>query len=610
MTFATKVTLAQAPLALSIIVVGVLSYQSISFLGRSSEDILRENYRSVIAAQRMEESIERLDREAIFRLLGLTGDPEPTVPGHQARFEAELTAQENNITEPGEREATELLRARWKAYQEAYLQVPREAPPDAQRSYYHRVLHPAFLAVTESANEILRINQDAMVEKSDRARAAGNRATRATIVMFAVALLLGLAISSALTHRLLRPLSSLSQAARRIGEGDLEMRVRVEGRDEVAHLAEDFNTMAARLVEYRQSSLGELLQAQLAMQAAIDSIPDPILILGAADDILNVNRAAQELLEIDAGSAAKDLWRFVPPPVKEVVERLAKHVRAGKGPYSPSGFEETIRVPFLGGDRFFLPRATPVYGGNQQVVATTLILQDVTRLRRFEELRNDVVATVAHEFRTPLTSLHMAIHLCLDQRIGPLTDKQSELLYAAREDCSRLQTLVDDLLDLSRIQTGRVEMQRRPVRARELLEAALSAHKVGAEERSIRLLVDPPPPELEVQADINRLGIVLANLITNAIRHTPEGGQIKLRAGPAGSEARFEVTDTGEGIPLEFRERIFEKFFQVPGSKAGAAGLGLTIAKEIVLAHEGRIGVDSELGKGSTFWFTLKRSAS
>jgi signal transduction histidine kinase len=609
MTFATKVTLAQAPLAFCMIVVGVLSYQSISLLGRSSDDILRENYRSVIAAQRMNESIERLDREAIFRLLGHSGDPGATVLEHQSRFESELKAQEDNITEPGEREATELLRAVWNHYQKVYVQYPREAPPEAQRVYYQENLHQAFLAVTQAASEILRINQDAMVEKSYRARAAANRATRATIVMFAVALILGLAISSVLTHRLLRPLSSLSQAARRIGEGDLEMRVRVVGKDEVARLAEDFNTMAARLVEYRQSSLGELLQAQLAMQAAIDSIPDPILILGAADDIQNVNRAAQELLEIDAGSAAKDLWRFVPPAVKEVVERLAKHVRAGKGAYSPSGFEETVRVPFVGGDRFFLPRATPVYGGNQQLVATTLILQDVTRLRRFEELRNDVVATVAHEFKTPLTSLHMAIHLCLDQRVGPLTDKQSELLYAAREDCSRLQTLVDDLLDLSRIQTGRVEMQRRPVRARELLEAALSAHKIPAEERSIRLLIDPPPPDLEVLADTNRLAIVLANLITNAIRHTPAGGQIELRARPVGAEVRFEVTDTGEGIPLEFRERIFEKFFQVPGTKAGAAGLGLTIAKEIVLAHEGKIGVDSDLGKGSTFWFTLQRSA-
>jgi NtrC-family two-component system sensor histidine kinase KinB len=238
-------------------------------------------------------------------------------------------------------------------------------------------------------------------------------------------------------------------------------------------------------------------------------------------------------------------------------------------------------------------------------VATCIILQDVTRLRRFDELRNDVVATVAHEFRTPLTSLHMAIHLCLDPKVGSLTEKQADLLYAAREDCARLQVLVEDLLDLSRIQTGKVEMDRHSVGARELLETAAAAHRVGAEEKGIRLWVESAARDLRVSADVNRIGLVLSNLVANAIRHTPQGGTVEIRATAADSTVRFEVRDTGEGIPLEYRERIFEKFFQVPGPNVGGSGLGLTIAREIVLAHDGKIGVESEVAKGSTFWFSL-----
>jgi signal transduction histidine kinase len=216
-----------------------------------------------------------------------------------------------------------------------------------------------------------------------------------------------------------------------------------------------------------------------------------------------------------------------------------------------------------------------------------------------------VVATVAHEFRTPLTSLHMAIHLCLDPKQGTLSEKQADLLYAAREDCARLQTLVEDLLDLSRIQTGKVEMDRRSLDVRDLLESAIASHKVAADEMAIRIATEPPPETLSVQADYNRISLVLANLIANAIRHTPEGGRVVVRARGVDSTVRFEVEDTGEGIPPEFQERIFEKFFQVPGAKVGSSGLGLTIAREVVLAHGGKIGVESSLGQGSTFWFTL-----
>ncbi|HVR85303.1 MAG TPA: HAMP domain-containing sensor histidine kinase, partial [Planctomycetota bacterium] len=159
--------------------------------------------------------------------------------------------------------------------------------------------------------------------------------------------------------------------------------------------------------------------------------------------------------------------------------------------------------------------------------------------------------------------------------------------------------------DLSKIQTGKVEMARHPVGVRSLLESAVAAHKVAADEKAIRLAAGPPPADLEVLADSNRVSLVLSNLVVNAIRHTPSGGAVELSSVPADGSVRFEVKDTGEGIPSEFRERIFEKFFQVPGATTGGSGLGLTIAREIVLAHGGKIGVESEVGRGSTFWFTL-----
>jgi signal transduction histidine kinase len=242
------------------------------------------------------------------------------------------------------------------------------------------------------------------------------------------------------------------------------------------------------------------------------------------------------------------------------------------------------------------------------VVGATVILQDVTRLRRFEELKNDLVATVAHEFRTPLTSLRMAVHLCTEQAAGPVSEKQAELLYAAREDCDRLQAMVDDLLDLSRIESGRVELFPLPTAVTHLVHSAFEGHKQEAAEAGLSLTAESPLPEARVLADHERIGHVFSNLIVNAIRHTPKGGSITLGAQIVDGAVRFTVADTGKGIPPQYHQRIFDKFFRVPDSEPRGTGLGLYIAREIVRGHGGEIGVETqpEPGMGSVFWFTLR----
>ena len=286
---------------------------------------------------------------------------------------------------------------------------------------------------------------------------------------------------------------------------------------------------------------------------------------------------------------------------------MRSHVLSGKGAFNPRGFEDAVQLPTMLGDRYFLPRATPVYESRGVIVGATVLLQDVTRLRRFEELKNDVVATIAHEFRTPLTSLRMAVHLCTEQVAGPLTEKQAELLHAAREDCDRLQAMVDDLLDMSRIESGRVELYPLPTSTGVLAESAVEQFKAEAEAKGVRLSADITIPEVKVLADHERVGHVFANLVGNALRHTQRDGSVILGASITNGAVRFTVTDTGKGIPKEYQERIFEKFFQVPESGPKGIGLGLYIAREIVRGHGGDIGVESEPGRGSTFWFTLPR---
>ncbi|HEX4144437.1 MAG TPA: ATP-binding protein [Pirellulales bacterium] len=609
MSLRLKLLLALVPLGLALVVVGVSAVWSLSALGTESQLILSDNYRSVLAAQRMQEAIERLDRAALLLILGRP-KPAASIGDWITRFEKELKVQEGNITEPDEEAATQNLRNVWHAFVEKLQELQGIADREAAESYYIKQLEPTLDDVRKAASRILDINQDAMLEKSDRAEHFAATTNRALTVTTLAALAIGATISIGLTNRLLRPLGVLNQAVGRLGTGDFDVRAKVAGRDEIAQLADQFNSMADRLVEYRNSSLGELLLAQQAAQAAIDSIPDPVILFSGDGGILKINDAAAALVQ-KPHAGEVDMLATLPPELRVALEQARSYVLEGKGPYIPSGFEDAIAITDAGdNESWFLLRATPVYEQRGRINGVTVILQDVTRLRRFDELKDDLVATVAHEFRTPLTSLRMAIHLVLEGVAGPLSEKQGDLLFAARDDCQRLQRTVDELLDLARIQSGKLSMQPRPLRAADLVHQAIELHRGQADEKQVTLTADVGLGLDQVLADPQRVQLVLSNLLGNAIRHSPDGGDVEISLSPKRGNVRFSVKDHGEGIPAEYHAAIFERFFRVPGAKSGAAGLGLPLAKEVVESHGGRIGVDSQVGQGSTFWFTLPMAPS
>jgi signal transduction histidine kinase len=604
MTFRTKVLLAQAPLGIALLLVAILAVRTTSSLGVAAEAILEQNYRSVLAAQRMAHHLEALDRAALAHLVGRGVVAPDEIDHHIQRFVDEFAVEEGNVTEAGEQEAVRDLHERWTEYRERYA-VLYGLTGQAASDYYFQSLAPSYLAVRRAIDRILDLNQDAMLRKSDRAREQAQRMGTMMLLASLTALVVGIVLSSLLTGRLLLPVARLREAADRIGAADFSARVPVAGRDEFAQLATTFNAMADRLDRYRRSSLGELLLAQQSAQAAIDSLPDPVVVFDASAEVLIVNRAAETLLNIDLAGGTTAALAHVDPALRAIIEHARGHVLSGKGAYVPRGFEDAVCISADGeGDCYYLARATPVYGEQGGITGATVILQDVTRLYRFDQLKNDLVSTVAHEFRTPLTSLRMAIHLCLEQSVGPLTDKQSDLLYAARDDCERLQRIVDELLDLARIQGGRMQLLRRRVAPRVLVKDAADAQRSVAAERHVELSTEVAPALPDVNVDPDRLQLVFTNLLSNAIRHSHPGGAVRMRSALVNGAVRFEVSDEGPGIAADQRSVIFEKFAQGARSPGGA-GLGLSIAREIVSAHGGQIGVDSEVGRGSTFWFTV-----
>ena len=599
MSLRLKLLLAQFPIVAAMALVGMLAMQTIGVLGMSAQTILKDNYRSVLAAERMQSDLDRLLYRELARCASL-----PVVDSgleSETSFERELAVQEGNITEPGEAEATKALRLSWNSYR-ARLHDTERAPAGGAGACLAR-LQRLTDDVRAGTVRILDINQDAMVHKSEHAHTLAERRETMMLLTLALAFILGLYGATNFTGRLLRPIGVLSLAARRLGSGDFQARAQIHGKDEIAEVAREFNTMADHLSAYRSSSLGELLQAQQLTQAAIDGLPDPVLLLRPGGELLGSNGIAESVLKLAGKEPAGSIYEVLPATLKGAVEKAIAHVVSGKGPYAPTAYEEAALVEGSDGMSSFLPRANPVYDESGAIAAIAVILQDITRERRFDELRSDLVATIAHEFRTPLTSLRMSLYILREQPISP--DKETEMLDAARQDTERLHGLVEELLELSRLEHGKTEMQRRAAAPAQLATDAIARNGRLGEESLVSVQNEISPFLPEIFVDPDRVPLVLDNLLSNAIRHSPQTGVVYLRAQPVDDKVRFTVSDSGPGIPPEHRERIFEKFYRVPGRGGGSAGLGLYIAREVVRNHGGEIGVESQPGKGSRFWFTL-----
>lgn len=575
-------------------------------LGRSSETIVRENYGSIRAADGMVDALERQDSGALLYLLGGGDAARAQVATHAAAFDRWLAQAGRTLTIPGEAHYVARIGAADRAYGAALAAALAAPPPpaDSARALYERRLHPAFLGVRGAAVALRELNQRTMAEAADRDRDASRTGVLALALLGGGALLFGLVFSVLLSTRLAAPVRRLEGAARRVATGDYDATVPEGPADELGRLATAFNEMAAALRAYRALEGERAVQAQRRSAAVVQAIEDGVVVVDARLGVLDLNPVAAAALGTRPEEARGRSLDAVAPGAPFL--DAARAAAAGHAaPGVPAGYVATTASEYEA-------VVTPMAGPSGAPLGAVLLLRDVTALRALDRLRRDFVATASHELRTPITSLGMSVGL-LEEQAGPHMDARARtLIAAAAEDVERLRALADDLLDLSRIDEGRLDLLPAPEAPSALVEDAVAAFAMQAEAAGLTLTADAPDTLPDVRADRARVHRVLANLIANALRHTPPGGSIYLRArlstpetsGPA--TVLFEVEDTGEGVAGVDQARIFERFVQVPGSRAvGGSGLGLTLARELIEAHGGRIGVDSAPGTGSVFWFVL-----
>ena len=601
MRLQTKLVLGYAGFVLALGVLGAWSARTLSQMSAVSGHIIAENYDSVVAAQDMKESLERQDSAALFDLLGQSDRARRQVAEHRGRFDAALAAAAANITEPGEREVVEAIR---QGRDEYYKRFDLFSQISGDRTtVYFQSLEPQFNDVRAASDRLLRLNQEAMRLKADAAAHIARRWFFVTLALAVVLMAAGVLIELSLSRSIVGPVGQLTAATVRLASGDLDTpAVPVRSADEIRTLALSFNRMADRLRELRRSDMGKLLVAQQTTEAVIDSLFDPVIVVDADGRVTRVNPAAERLFGARADAIGK--------PIDAVTRdsRIAQSVDDVLRSQAPAASEDaaaTLPWAVDGARRAFRIRSTPMKDVDDLLVGVVTLLEDITHLSEVSRLKSEFIAAASHELRTPLTSVQMGVHLLLEGAPESLDERQRDILQVCREDTTRLDRLMRELLDLSKIESGAVTPQIAPIRPATLLNEAVNPLRLQVEAKGVRLEVDAPPDLPHVAVDRGQIERVIGNLVTNAMRATPGGGTIAVAAEARGDQVAVSVTDTGAGIPREYLSTIFEPFIQVPHAVGGGAGLGLTISRRIIESHGGRLSVQSEPGRGSTFSFTI-----
>ena len=474
-----------------------------------------------------------------------------------------------------------------------------------QNETAYRAIVPVQDSLSRTIRKLSLSNQDAIERATALARGDAQGAFITSVCVTAGALALALFLALRMVRMALTPLALLAKQAETIGGGDLTRQIDLQRSDEIGALADSFNSMAVKLADLRKSEVRRLQRAERMSDAALESLYDPVIVTDARARIVHLNSAAQAIFGPAPDSPRIEVERHVPD--RQIVNAIHRAVQQ-EAVSAEEGESAMIPVTVGGVKRTYRLRATPMFTEESLLLGSVTVLEDITYLKEIDRVKNAFIGVASHELRTPVTSLLLSVQLLQEGAAGPLTDAQRELVSAQQEDLERLERLMRELLDISRLESGTMAPRLEIVPAAELVAQARHTMASEASKRHVKLLMDEHLAYCSVKADRSQIARVLINLIDNAIKHSKSRGRIVLRAVERKDDVLFSVEDTGAGIPQEYLTKIFDRFVQVPGATQSGAGLGLSIAQTIVRLHGGEMTVTSKVGEGSTFRFNLYKA--
>jgi len=399
-----------------------------------------------------------------------------------------------------------------------------------------------------------------------------------------------------LGHSIITPIQNLTKSIRELRSRDFAQSLPAEADDELGALTKEFNAMAEELRNFYRETDRKFIELNQVIRAMMTTLPYPLFILGEHDEVSRMNPAAERLADSLRTKGA-------------MPNQVRKHLAAASvtGPdYRLDDLKQALLFRIDEQEVFFLPRIFPIVLEDGTVFGRALMLVDVTRFRWLDEMKSDVLSTLSHEIRTPLTAIRLVLHLLLEKSVGDLSAAQEEIVATARNDCERLLKTLNSILDIARMESGKSQLELRPTMAKRLVEESYYSFHDQAAALSHPLRMDVSETLPAVSADLERISLVFSNFLSNALKYSYRHTEIVLTARKLNSDfVRFSVINSGPGVGEEEQARVFDKFYRGAGHKGEGAGLGLSIARQVVQAHDGRIGVYSESEKQTEFYFDL-----
>lgn len=556
-----------------IFLLAAMSVFFINTLKNDTKSILVANYNTLEYSRNMLQALEKMEAgTATF-----------------SEFEINLNKQQANITEIGEQKLTEKIADHFNNL--------KDNPND-------KVLTSS---IRKSITEVMSLNMEAIEKKSNTANNTAQKAIMFISIMGAICFIIAFTLLVNLPGNIANPIKELTESIKQIANQNYKERVRFERNNEFGELAKSFNTMAEKLEEYSESKLDKIIKSKKRIEALINNMHDPVIGLDENKIVLFANNEALKI----TGLAIDNL---IGKPVQEVAlhnDLIRNLIKDFMGSPQNATKSDTIKIYADDKESYFEKEiveinVTPTGEKETQFIGQVIILKNITLFKELDFAKTNFIATVSHEFKTPISSIQMSLDLLKNNQIGSLNEEQIHLVESIDDDSKRLLKITGELLNMTQLESGKIQLKKQSLNPAEIIKYAIEATKTQAEQKNIQLEVIYPDDLPQIEVDLEKTVWVMTNLISNAIRYSYENSKVVIHAEESKGKVSFCVKDSGQGIPQQYKDKVFNRYFRVPGTKKEGTGLGLAISKEFIEAQGGTIEVESELGLGSTFTFNLK----
>ncbi|MES2805163.1 MAG: ATP-binding protein [Bacteroidota bacterium] len=575
MKIKTKLNLGVGLLFLMIIILSIIASFYIFSIKKDTENILKANYNTLEYSRNMLLSLDEINVDEGKAIVV---------------FETNLKNQIANITEIGEDKVTYNL-------QKSFDFLEKNRTDENIKSQ-----------IRQDIFKIMKLNMIAIKEKSDIAKHTAETANLWIAVTGTLCFLIAFNLLVNLPNNIANPIKELTASIKEIANKNYSQRVHFMNHNEYGDLAKSFNTMAQKLEEYSNSNLHKLSFEKKRLETLINNMHDPIigldndgLVLFANDEALKImGLKSEDVIGKLASSLAltNDLMRSL------IIKELESEIK------NPRQKSLAMKIFADGKESYFEKETVTITiqstGEDQTTtIGDVIILRNITVFKELDFAKTNFIATVSHELKTPIASIKLSLQLLEKPETGKINEEQEQLIESIKEDSQRLLKITGELLDMAQLETGNIHLSIEKSNPYQMVKYAIDAVKVRADQKEIELIIDGEDELPDVKADNEKTGWVLINFLTNAITYSSNQSKIIVKLKRENSQVVFQVVDSGKGIDKRYKDKVFDKYFQIPGSNKSGTGLGLAISKEFIEAQSGTIGVECELGLGSTFYFKL-----